>query len=312
MQDRGHKVPAQQRPVVGIEVVCDEHGRPQPGCLERRERRPVASADGIDGVDPRVLLERCRDRLVHRRIEPVGVGERADHPLRRGLVQGLDEAGDPLLLAVERRAALGDQHVAGRAGPVVDEVRRGRAGRTVVHPGVRRPRAAGHVGDVGDGRDPQTSKAVHGRTHVGMVGCLEHDAVRAAGSDRVEQTHRRGRVAVLAEVGAHADDGGTQRLELLLQRPARRRGEPLRRLHDQVEDHRSGGEQHLLALTVELLDRPLHLGDRRGADADTTVQDAIHGGAAQPGLGHDVADPVRATLRHVGTSWFRTLEEGRR
>ena len=73
-------------------------------------------------------------------------------------------------------------------------------------------------------------------------------------------------------------------------------GEPLRGLHDDVDEVAPAVEAQLGALLVQVGDRLHDLGPGVLPHARAVVEDAVDGGLAQPGLLGDLADLV--AVRH--------------
>jgi hypothetical protein len=115
---------------------------------------PVAAADRVDGLDVGVPVQGVEREPVHGAVQAVAVRD-----LRQGAVRPLlpdrgPEADLAFLLAAEHAAAQRDQDAAvPLAEPLVDEVGRGGAGRTVVHSDVGHPLAERQVGDQRDDGD---------------------------------------------------------------------------------------------------------------------------------------------------------------
>ena len=109
---------------------------------------------------------------------------------------------------------------------------------------------------------------------------------------------RRRGVAVLAQVGPCAQHRRAQRPQLGLEGVAGGAGEPVGRLHHQVEDPCAGGQLDLSALALELGDGLVDLGHRLRTDSLATVQHPVDRGAAQPGLARDVDHAMLASCPH--------------
>jgi len=60
----------------------------------------------------------------------------------------------------------------------------------------------------------------------------------------------------------------------------------------ELDDERAPAEPQLGALPVQVVDRPVDLGDGAGPHPATPVEHAVHGGLRQPGLHGDLANPV--------------------
>jgi hypothetical protein len=91
--------------------------------------------------------------------------------------------------------------------------------------------------------------------------------------------------------------GRSESSQLGLESSPGRVGEPIRRLHDEIQDQRPPGQVDLRSLTFQLLDRALHLSNGLRTDPRSVVQDAIYGRATEACLDRDVRDPVLPTTR---------------
>src|SRR5689334_17021539 len=78
----------------------------------------------------------------------------------------------------------------------------------------------------------------------------------------------------------------------MLQGGLDRGGEPVRRLHHDVDHEHPAVEPQLAALAVQVGDGLPDVVDRTRADAAAIVQDAVHGGLAHAGLAGDLPDRV--------------------
>src|SRR5262249_19226364 len=96
----------------------------------------------------------------------------------------------------------------------------------------------------------------------------------------------------LAEVEPCPYRGRPQRRQLGLQRRPDGSGEPLRRLHHQVDEEGTPGQAELRALPVEVGDRLVHLAFGTGPYVAPPVEHPVDGGLAQPGLHGDLPNPV--------------------
>ena len=171
MEDRREPPLAQQPSVVRVEVVGDEDRRrcPSSSKTSRMARLPPRSSSRRRSPGaPRAA--RTRSRMVASR--PSVSVTSCSRPVRRQLPHRGAEAGLPLLLAVERRAAQGHQHRSRAPRPVRDQVGSGRPGRAVVHPDVRRAAAGREVGDERDDRDAAAASRATAATTSGWSGAL--------------------------------------------------------------------------------------------------------------------------------------------
>ena len=155
MQNGGQSLVVEQLQVVSVEVVPDEHLAAAVGGVERLEDGLVAAADGVDGVDAGVSLQRPQGRLPDGGVEPVGVGlfDRT-RPVERLLMV----ARNPISRSSSPRntlrlSAISTSPLAVAEEPV-DQVRRGGAGGSVVDADVGDALAQRDVGDQGDDGDP--------------------------------------------------------------------------------------------------------------------------------------------------------------
>src|SRR6185437_11712613 len=78
----------------------------------------------------------------------------------------------------------------------------------------------------------------------------------------------------------------------MLQGGLDRGGEPVRRLHHDVDHEHPAVEPQLAALAIQVGDGLPDVVDRARADAAAIVQDAVHGGLAHAGLAGDLPDRV--------------------
>ncbi len=155
--------------------------------------------------------------------------------------------------------------------------------------------AGGHIGRVGHHRDAAVDQAVDGLGDLGLVLRLEDHAVAAPQpAERVDHLRRR---AGLPQMEARPQHRRREGRQLGLDRRAERVGEPLRRLHDHVDEVAPAVQPQLGALFVQVGDRLHDLGAGVLAHAGPLVEDAVDGGLAQPGLLSDLADLV--AVRHV-------------
>ena len=106
--------------------------------------------------------------------------------------------------------------------------------------------------------------------------------------------------ARLPQVEAGPQHGGREGGQFGLDRGAERVGEPLRGLHDHVDQVAPAVQPQLGALLVQVGDRLHDLGAGVLPHARPLVQHAVDGGLAQPGLLGDLADLV--AVRHVHAS----------
>ena len=221
------------------------------------------------------------------------------------------EADLALLLAAEDAAAQRDQDAAAPprrprstqspenpktpdlAQPLVDQVRRRRAGRAVVHPHVGDPLAERQVAHQRDHRDARLAQAQDRGVDLGRLRRLEDHPAGAPAGDRVQDRDDVARVARLAEIEPRPHDRGPQRRKLLLQRGLDRGGEPVRGLHHDVDHEHPAGQPQLAALLVQVGDGLPDVVDGARAHAAAVVEDAVHGGLAHAGLAGDLADRVR-------------------
>ena len=100
------------------------------------------------------------------------------------------------------------------------------------------------------------------------------------------------------EPGPH--HGGREGRQLRLDRRPERVGEPLRGLHDDVDQVAPAVQPQLGALFVQVGDRLHDLGAGVLPNAGPLVEHAVDGGLAQPGLLGDLAD--FEAVRHVRLS----------
>jgi hypothetical protein len=100
----------------------------------------------------------------------------------------------------------------------------------------------------------------------------------------------------LPQVEPGPQHGRRERGQLGLDRGAEGVGEPLRGLHDHVDQVAAAVETELGALFVEVGDRLHDLGPGVLPDPGALVQDAVDGGLAQAGLLSDLANLV--AVRH--------------
>src|SRR6478736_5085385 len=167
---------AQQRPVVLVEVVGDEHPVAAAALLERADGGDIAAADGVHRTDGRVAVERVENQLFDGRVEPLAFGDIHHRPPlpAQGTAHLTAKPHLPLFFSAKGVAAQRDQHTGRRATqPLVDQIGRGRTGVTVVDAHVADTTAARYIGDKGDhgdaigGTDPVSRKWKRLRTTAG-------------------------------------------------------------------------------------------------------------------------------------------------
>ena len=183
--------------------------------------------------------------------------------------------------------------------------------REVVHADVRRAPARRHVSHERHHRDPYRAEPLHGLHDRRMIGGLEDDSVRAAADDRVQSVCRCVRVAGLPQGGPHPEHRRPQRPQLDLQSIATLGCEPVRCLHDQVQNDRLAGQLNLRPLSVELSDRPLHLRHRLRPHAWATVEHSIYRGVAQTRLSGNVYNAVLPTHLQATKPGVASVRTGR-
>ena len=117
--------------------------------------------------------------------------------------------------------------------------------------------------------------------------------MRTAARDQVQRRDDVGHRVAVGQVKPGPDDGRPQRRQHPLERGAHRGGEPLRGLHNEIEQERATAQPQLGLLALEVGDRLVHLPDRAGPYAPALVENAVDRRFAQPRLQGDVADPIR-------------------
>jgi Phytanoyl-CoA dioxygenase (PhyH) len=113
------------------------------------------------------------------------------------------------------------------------------------------------------------------------------------GSARVDPVDKRreiGKAHDLVKMVARAKDRRPQRRHLIFQRAPHRLGEPVRRLHDDVDDELAPREPSLLALPAQFADRLLDALGGMPAHAAPRIEQAIDGRLAQARLERDFLD----------------------
>ena len=131
-----------------------------------------------------------------------------------------------------------------------------------------------------------------GITDLGFVRCLEDDSHGPAAADVVKYFHQFAGSRRFPEIESRSHDRRPEHGQFEFECGFHGGGEPVRGLHDDVDDERTAAQPHLAALPVEIDDR---LGDvcrRAGPHTGALVQDAIDGRLAQPGLPGDLTDRV--------------------
>ena len=165
----------------------------------------------------------------------------------------------------------------------------------VVDADVGASRAGRHIGRVGHHGDAAVDQPVDRLGDLGFVLGLEDHAVAAAQpGQRVD--HLCGRTG-LPQVESRPQHGRREGGQFGLDGRAERVGEPLRGLHDDVDQVAPAVEPQLGALFVQVGDRLHDLGAGVLPHAGPLVQHPVDGGLAQPGLLGDLADLV--AVRHV-------------
>ena len=160
----------------------------------------------------------------------------------------------------------------------------------VVDADVTAARTGRHVGRIRDHRYARLNEAVDGLGHLGFILRLEHHAVAAAQTpQRVDHLRRRARLPQMEACPHHGRREGRQ---LGLDRGAEGVGEPLRRLHDDVDEVAAADQAQLGALLVQVGDGLHDLGPGVLPDPGPLVEHTVDGGLAQPGLLRDLADLV--------------------
>ena len=283
-----------QRQVVPVKIVGDEHPALPVHELEGVQDRLVSSADGVDRGDLGVFTKNGDGLVADGRVDPVGVGGFDEGAATSPFPHRGSETHLALLLTAKRATAQRHQDRVVVCGePLVHEVRRGRAGGPVVDADIGDSLAQGDVGDQRDHRNPGVVQPSDRITDLGLVRCLEDDPHRTAVADVVEGSHQLAGPRLLPEVESRSHDCRPEHGQLELQGGLDGGGEPVGSLHDEVDDEGAAVETKLAALPVEIGDRLCDVRCGAGPHAGSLVQHAVDGRLAQAGLAGDLTDRVR-------------------
>src|ERR1035437_3259017 len=224
----------------------------------------------------------------------------------QGPVGGTAPHGGPesdlaFFLTSEHTATQRDQHVTvAVAEESVDQVCRGGTGGSVVDADVGDALAQRNVGDQGDDGNPVLVEFRDGVGNLGDVGGLEYDAHGTAVADVVQDLHDVRGAALLPEIEPGSNHGRPQRRQLGLQRGLDRRGEPVRGLHDHVDQECAAVQSKLAALPVQVGDGLPHVAHGAGAHPWSVVENPVDGGFTEPRLTGDLPDRIR--MSHASNS----------
>src|SRR5208283_3474961 len=139
MQDRRNAPLAQQRQIVSVEVMADEHLARTRDRLERLHQSAVAAADRIGGDDVRARGERLSRQSACRLIDAEPFADFDNAEVRVSRSERATKADLPLLLAAETVAAERCQNSClPIAKPLADQIRGRLASGAIVHSDIGR------------------------------------------------------------------------------------------------------------------------------------------------------------------------------
>jgi hypothetical protein len=181
VQDGRNPLLAQQRQVIRVEVMADEHLARTRHRLERFHQGAIAAADRIGGDNVGIGGERLPRQRACRLVDAEPFAHFDNAEIRVSRSERAAKADLPFLFAAETVAAERRQNPCPRVPePLADKIGGRLASGAIVHSDIGRAAAVGDIGDERDDRTAALNGAVHRSGDFRLIGGFKEEPVRAA------------------------------------------------------------------------------------------------------------------------------------